>query len=100
MATLDLTCSVRSDVLGKGFDKFPSELREKIVTRYPRKHFKESFIQEYFAGFAHKPGTTYGTVNASICERLIPGYKAPNACDVIAASPFPDSQWQSFVAKG
>jgi len=80
------------DVLGKGFDHFPSELREKIVARYPRKHFKEGFIQEYFAGFAHKPGTTYGTVNASICERLIPGYKAPDACDVIAASPLPDSE--------
>ena len=92
MATLDLTCSVRSDVLGKGFDQFPSELREKIVARYPRKHFKEGFIQECFAGFAHKPGTTYCTVKASICERLIPGYKAPDACDVIAASPFPDPE--------
>jgi hypothetical protein len=78
-------------VLGKGFDQFPSELREKIVARYPRKHFKEGFIQEYFAGFAYKPGTTYGTVNSSICERLIPGYTPPNAIDVIAASPFPDS---------
>ncbi len=75
-----LYSGVGLDVLGKGFDQF-------------RKHFKEGFIQEYFAGFAHKPGTTYGTVNASICERLIPGYKAPNACDVIAASPFPDSDY-------
>ena len=87
-----LYSGVGLDVLGKGFDKFPSELREKIVARYPRKHFKEGFIQEYFAGFAHKPGTTYCTVKASICERLIPGYKAPDACDVIAASPFPDSE--------
>ena len=88
-----LYSGVGLDVLGRGFDQFPSELREKIVAEYPRKHFKEGFIQEYFAGFAHKPGTTYGTVNASICERLIPGYKAPNACDVIAASPFPDSDY-------
>ena len=58
----------------------------------PGKHFKEDFIPEYFAGFAHKPGTTYGTVNKSICERLIPSYKAPNAIDLIAASPFPDSE--------
>jgi hypothetical protein len=83
-------------VLGRGFDQFfPSELREEIVARYPRKHFKEGFIQEYFAGFAHKPGTTYGTANSSICERLIPGYKALNAYDLIAASPFPDSASQS-----
>ena len=87
-----LYTGVGLDVLGKGFDQFPTELREEIVARYPRKHFKEGFIQEYFAGFAHKPGTTYGTVNASICERLIPGYMTANACDVIAASPFPDSE--------
>src|SRR5246127_900435 len=87
-----LYSGVGLDILGKGFDQFPSELRENIVAEYPRKHFKERFIQEYFAGFAHKPGTTYGTVNSSICERLIPGYKAPNAYDVIAASPFPDSE--------
>jgi hypothetical protein len=86
-----LYSGVGLDVLGRGFDQFPSELREKIVAEYPRRHFKERFIQEYFAGFAHKPGTTYGTVNASICERFIPGHKAPNAVDVIAASPFPDS---------
>jgi hypothetical protein len=61
------------------------------VARYPRKHFKERFLQEYFAGFAHKPGTTYGTVNASICERFIPCFKSPNAVDLMAGSPFPDS---------
>ena len=88
-----LYSGVGLDVLGKGFDQFPSELRDEIVAEYPRKHFKERFLQEYFAGFAHKPGTTYGTVNSSICERLIPGYVAPNACDVIAASPFPDSDY-------
>jgi len=83
-----LYSGVGLDVIGRGFSQFPSELRERIVAEYPRKHFKEGFIQEYFAGFEHKPGTTYGTVNASICERLLPGYKAPNACDLIAASPF------------
>src|SRR5690349_20467461 len=80
------------DVLGVGFDQFPAELREEIVANYPRLNFKEGFIQEYFAGFAHKPATTYGTVNASVCERFMPGFKSPNACDLIAASPFPDSQ--------
>jgi hypothetical protein len=27
------------DVLGTGFDQFPSELRDAIVARYPREHF-------------------------------------------------------------
>jgi hypothetical protein len=90
-----LYSGVGLDVLGKGFDQFPSELRDEIVARYPRKHFKEGMVQALFGGFAHKPGTTYGTVNAHICERFIPGYRSPNACDLIAASPFPDSASQS-----
>jgi len=87
-----LYSGVGLDVLGKGLDQFPSELRDEIVARYPRKRFKERFLQEYFAGFAHKPGTTYGTVNQSICERFIPGYKSPNAVDLMLGSPFPDSE--------
>jgi HD domain len=87
-----LYSGVGLDVLGKGFDQFSSKLRDEIVARYPRKRFKEDFIQAYFRGFAHKPGTTYGTVNAGVCERYIAGYKSPNACDLIAASPFQDSE--------
>jgi hypothetical protein len=86
-----LYSGVLLDVLGRGFDEFPAELREEIVASYPRKNFKRDFIQAYFAGFAHKPATTYGTVNAGVCERFIHGYVSPNACDAIAGSPFPDS---------
>jgi HD domain len=90
-----LNSGVLLDVLGVGFDKFPAELREEIVARYPRINFKKGFIEEYFAGFAHKPATTYGTVNAAFCERFIPGFKSPNGCDLITASPFPDSAPES-----
>jgi hypothetical protein len=85
-----LYSGVALDVLGRGFDQFPAALREDIVAAYPRTQFRQRFLQEYVAGFAHKPGTTYGTVNGSICERLVPGYKAPNAVDLIMESPFPD----------
>ena len=90
-----LSSGVALDVLGNGFDQFSSKVREEIVARYPRKRFKEDFIQAYFAGFAHKPGTTYGTVWAGIPESFITGYKSPNVCDLVAASPFPDSASQS-----
>jgi hypothetical protein len=83
------------DVLGTGFDQFPSDLRDAIVGRYPREHFKEGMVQAAFDGFAHKAGTTYGSVWAGIPERFIPGYTSPNVCDLIAASPFPDSASQS-----
>jgi hypothetical protein len=90
-----LCLGVGLDVLGKGFDQFPSESRDEIVARNPRKNFKKDFLEAYFGGFAHKPGTTYGTVHAAIVERFIPGYKSPNAVDLIAASPFLDSASQS-----
>jgi len=86
-----LHSGVLLDVLGLGFDQFPAEVREEIVAKYPRKNFKKGFPEEYFAGFAHKPATTYGTVNAGVYERFVPGFQSPNACDLIAASLFPDS---------
>lgn len=86
-----LYSGVGLDVLGRGFDQFPAELRDEIVAKYPRTHFKEDFIQQYFRGFAHKPETTYGTPNAGVCERLLPGFVNPNAYDLIAGSPFPNS---------
>jgi HD domain len=93
-----LNSGVLLDVLGVGFDQFPVDVREEIVARYPRINFKEGFIQQYFAGFAHKPATTFGTVNVGFCERFIPGFKSPNACDLVAASPFPDSSFQSSTS--
>jgi hypothetical protein len=86
-----LYSGVGLDVLGEGYDQFPTELREEIVTAYPRENFKEGIVQAFFGGFAHKPGTTFGTVKADVCERFIPGYRSPNFCDLIAHSPFGDS---------
>lgn len=93
-----LNSGVLLDVIGVGLDQFPAELREEIVAKYPRVNFKEGFVQEYFAGFAHKPASTYGTVNAAFCERFIPGFKSPSAVDLIAASPFPASPVQSSTS--
>ena len=87
-----LYSGVGLDVLGKGFDQFPSELRDEIVARYPRKHFKEDFIQEYFARLCAQARHHVRHRERRICERFIPGFKSPNACDLIAASPFPDSE--------
>jgi hypothetical protein len=87
-----LNSGVLLDVLGKGFDQFPSDLRDAIVARYPRKNFKKDFLQAYFGGFAHKPGTTYGTVNADVVRHFMPDYRSPSAADLMAGSPFPDSE--------
>jgi hypothetical protein len=66
--------------------------RSSSAARYPRRRFKENVVEQYFNGFAHKPETTYGIVNAVFCERFIAGFKSPKACDLIAASPLQDSE--------
>jgi hypothetical protein len=66
---------VSLDVLGRGIEQFPADLRETIVAQYPRKNFKEEFLKAYFGGFAHKPETTYGTVNLGVCARFIPALR-------------------------
>lgn len=90
-----LHSGVLLDVLGTGFEQFPAGVRDKILEMYPRLRFKKEFLQTYFAGFAHKPGTTYGTVNAPICEAFMPDYKTASPIDMIAAAPFPDSEPKS-----
>jgi len=87
-----LFTGVGLDVLGENFDKFPAQLREEIVSAYPRINFKEGIVKSFFGGFAHKPASTWGTVKADVCERFIPDYKSPNFCDLIANSPFPNSR--------
>ena len=90
-----LYSGVGLDVLGRGLEQFPSELRDQIVAMYPRRNFKEGMVQALLNGYLDKPGASYGTVIADICERFIPGYKSPDACDLMAASPFPDSASES-----
>ena len=85
-----LFTGVGLDVLGEGLEDFPADLRQQIVEAYPRTDFKAGIVQGFFGGFAHKPGSTWGTVKADVCERYIAGYKSPNFCDLIASSPFPD----------
>jgi HD domain len=85
-----LFTGVGLDVIGLGVDDFPADLRQKIVEAYPRAHFKAGINQAFFGGFAHKPGSTWGTVMADVCEQYIPGYKSPSLCDLIANFAFPD----------
>jgi hypothetical protein len=89
-AVAKLLSGVGLDVVGKGFDHFPVELRNEIVARYPRKRFKKQFVDEYFRGFAHKPETTYGTVNAGVCERFMAGAEATCSRSV----PMPHTTWR------
>ena len=41
-------------------------------------------------GMAPRPETTFGTVNAGVLERYVPGYRRDNFVDIILNSDWPE----------
>ena len=82
-----VTAGVELDVLGFGYDEISAEHREAILVAYPRVDFKESIIQAFADGIAHKPETAFGNVKADVLADKLPGYVRPNFCTLIRTSP-------------
>jgi HD superfamily phosphodiesterase len=81
-----VTAGVEYDVLGFGFEEISPENREAVLAAYPRIDFKESIIQAFADGFAHKPDTTFGTVNADVLADKLPGFERQDFCAIIRGS--------------
>jgi HD superfamily phosphodiesterase len=81
-----VTAGVELDVLGLGYDDISAEDREAVLAAYPRVDFKESIIQAFADGIAHKPETAFGNVKADVLAEKLPGYERPNFCTMIRAS--------------
>jgi HD superfamily phosphodiesterase len=81
-----VTAGVELDVLGFGYDDISAEDREAVLAAYPRVDFKESIIQAFADGMAHRPETVFGTMNADVLAENLPGYVRPNFCALIRAS--------------
>jgi hypothetical protein len=82
-----VTAGVELDVLGFGYDEISAEDREAVLGAYPRVGFKESIIQAFADGIAHKPETAFGNVKADVLAEKLPGYVRPNFCTLIRTSP-------------
>jgi hypothetical protein len=76
------------DVVGDHFAELSEETRSQVVSAFPREGFKQKILQTFLDGFRHKPETTYGNINADVCERYLSGYKRPNFCDFVLQSPW------------
>ena len=82
-----VTGGVEADVLGDGLGEIPITDRDAVLAAYPRIDFKRGIVQAFTDGFAHKPATTFGTMNSDVLEQTQPGYRRPNFCELIAANP-------------
>ncbi|PFB58603.1 HD domain-containing protein [Bacillus cereus] len=76
------------DVMGDGYDEISEEIREQVVSAFPRDNFKQKILPAFLEGFAHKPETTFGNIKADVCSLLLPGFKHKNFCDCVLHSPW------------
>jgi hypothetical protein len=78
---------VEVDVVGVGLDEVPAADRAAVVAAFPRAGFKRGIVRAFADGFAHKPDTTFGTMNADVLEKELPGFRRTNFCALIADNP-------------
>jgi hypothetical protein len=78
---------VEVDVVGVGLGEVPPADRAAVLAAFPRTEFKRGIVRAFADGFAHKPATTFGTMNADVLEVTVPGFRRTNFCALIAANP-------------
>jgi len=84
-----VTAGVEMDVLGLTYPDYPDDVREAIVSAFPRSPaFKEDIIQAFYDGIKHKPDTTFGNVKADVVDDKDEHFHRGNFCSVIR-----DSAW-------
>jgi HD domain len=81
-----VTAGVEYDVLGIGYNDISDDDRAAITALHPRPDFKRRILRAFTDGMAPKPETTFGTVNADVLERFVPGYQRANFVDIIENS--------------
>ncbi|MFJ8896386.1 HD domain-containing protein [Leifsonia sp. NPDC102414] len=77
---------VLTDAVGLGVDELDQEAIEEILRAYPRDDFKLGFLATFHEGLKHRPGTTYGTINADILEQFEPGFRRGSMVDRVLSA--------------
>ncbi|WP_433192854.1 HD domain-containing protein [Nocardia sp. CA-107356] len=85
-----VTAGVETDVLGIGYhDLDPADIRA-VTTAHPRPDFKRQILAAFTHGFADRPETTFGTVNADVLAHFLPGFTRSDFVEVIETNPWPE----------
>jgi HD domain-containing protein len=84
-----VTAGVEYDVLGIGYHDISGTDRAAITELHPRPDFKRRILQAFNDGMVPRPDTTFGTVNADVLERFVPGFQRGNFVEIIL-----NSDWQ------
>jgi hypothetical protein len=84
------TAGVETDVLGMRLDALTEDEIAAVVAAHPRPRFKERILAAFTDGFAGRPDSTFGTVNADVLEHFVPGFRRTDFVEVIRTSAWPE----------
>jgi hypothetical protein len=84
------TAGVETDVLGLRLDALTADEIAAVVAAHPRPQFKERILAAFTDGFAERPDSTFGTVNADVLEHFVPSFRRTDFVDVIQNSAWPE----------
>ncbi|MFQ6329164.1 HD domain-containing protein [Nocardia sp. CWNU-33] len=85
-----VTAGVETDVLGIGYDDLDPADIEAVTAVHPRRDFTRQILTAFTNGFADRPDTTFGTVNADVLEHFLPGFTRTDFVEVIESNSWPE----------
>jgi HD domain len=82
-----VTAGVEMDVLGIAYKDFSNQQRYAVGPAHPRgDRFKNNIIDAFYHGMAHRPDTTFGTVNDDVLAYKNPKFERTDFCKIILSS--------------
>ena len=85
-----VTAGVETDVLGIGRDGLAPEAIEAVTAAHPRPDFKRRILQAFAEGMKHRPGSTFGTMNADVLAHFDPAFVREDFVEIIQANSWPE----------
>jgi hypothetical protein len=85
-----VTAGVETDVLGIERDDLPAEALAAVTAAHPRPDFKNRILQAFTDGMAHRPRTTFGTVNADVLEHYDASFVRDDFVEIIRNNSWPE----------
>jgi len=83
-----VTAGVETDVMGISYhDLDPADIKS-VIEAHPRPDFKRRILDAFTQGFAHRPDSTFGTVNADVLAHYVPGFTRTDFVEVILGNPW------------
>ena len=85
-----VTAGVETDVLGIGRDDLSPEALAAVTAAHPRPDFKHRILQAFTDGNKHRPGSTFGNVNADVLEHFDPSFVREDFVEIILNNSWPE----------